>query len=204
MELLEWARQHLVTTAPRDLRVWHWTHHSQLEGVRARMRAGESLRDFSEQALGRGLYLSGSAIDTIDKGDAVLTAIVPAGTSLLAVDADLFEFGVPEVFEHVLAREGWSWRATPSRGHIDRATARPAREVVPRLMDALGVGACVYIFGFHLALMAREGHCLRTDDIDAARSVADYVAAHPREAPTLAPRAHVTAWLRAHVRGWTP
>jgi hypothetical protein len=198
MSLNDWAQSHLLVTVPTDTRVWHWTTTSHVHSVRDRIRGGGSLRDFTEQALGSGLYLSTSAIDTIDRGDEVVTAIVPAGTQVLAVDADLFGVGVAEFFEMFLERDGYAWKVTPHRGHIDRALARPPREVVPRLVDDLGVSGCVYIFGFHLSFMFRDASGLRDDPaVDVAQTVADYVATHPKESPTLAPRERVQTWLRA-------
>lgn len=197
MNIQDWADHHLIAEVPHDLPVWHWTH-MNVALLRERLEQGD-FSEFTEGAIGRGLYVSLSAIDTIDKGSQVVHAVVPAGTRVLMVDPDLFGVGVAEFFAMFVAQRGFSWKPKAGISRMDKANAQPAKVVIPRLMDMLGLSASVYIFGFHLALMIRKPDCLRIDPtIDAVRTVADYVAAHPKEQPTLVPREVVTRWLAEH------
>jgi hypothetical protein len=194
MRIEQWASEHLIDEVPVDMPVWHWTG-TQPAILMNRISHGD-LSDFSEGVTGKGFYVSTSAIDLIDKGNDVLYAVVPAGTRVLVVDPDLFGVGVVELFDMLLEQHGFRWKSGAWRGQVDRESARPAKEVVPRLLDMLGLSACLYIFGFHLAFMARTSACLRRNPtVDAARTVADYVAAHPEARPTLASMEVVKRYL---------
>lgn len=205
MTLDEWARASLISHVPADLPVWHWTRAANAHALRAALRGGRDFTDFTEGATGPGFYVSTSAIDNIDKGDEVIHGVVPAGTPVLMLDADLFGFGVSEIFEMVLQQHGWPFRPPPFRGHVDPREAQPPKASVPGLLSRLQLPACVYIFGFHLSLMLRDRAALRLDPtLDDAHSVAAYVAAHPQEAPMLTPRETVHRWLQARIPGWQP
>lgn len=203
MDILTWAEQHLLSTTPHTLPVWHWTRApGYTQEITSMLVPGGSFADWTEGALGRGLYVSLSAIDTIDKGPEVIYAEIPAGTRVLMVDADLFQTGVIEFMEMSLARMGWDWRPTPWRDVLRPNQALPARAVVPYLMDTLDLSAAVYIFGFQLAVMVRGAQALRYDPtVDPVETVAAYVRAHPQERPTLAPPDAARRWLAARGRG---
>lgn len=195
MTLEAFAAAHLISEVPSDLSLWHWTRSGEAaQRARAAIAGAGSLQEWGEGAVGRGLYLSTSAIDLIDKGQEVVYVTLREGTRMLMVDGELFGVGVPELMELLLPRFGWTWPRTQPTVKIDRA-ARP-QELIPRLMDQLDLPACVYVFGFHLAVMVRDARCLRSDpSIDPARTVADYVKAHPKERPTLVGMDVVKRWL---------
>lgn len=192
-----WAKAHLISEVPRELPVWHWTQSTASAcQIRDILRAEGELSGWTEGAVGRGLYVSLSAIDTMDKGREVVHARLRAGTRVLMVDAELFNFGVPEMMEILLDRMGWDWQPTPWRGKLDPDAAQPAKVVIPQLLDRLDLPACAYVFGFHMAFMVRNARCLiDVTSPDPAESVAEYVRSHPKERPTLVPGAVVQQWL---------
>lgn len=200
MTIEQWAKAHLISSVPQDIPVWHWTHSSPVQ-IQERLQMGGDFSDWSEGAAGKGLYFSSSAIDVIERGPEVMYAVIPVGTPILMLDADLFNIGVPEIMEIVLLGMNWSWKPTPFRGYLDPNLGRPAQMVVPQLLEELKLPCCAYVFGFHLAFMIRDANCLRFDpQIDVVQTVANYVKAHPREQPMLAPPNAVKRWLAERVK----
>lgn len=201
MELDEETRRRLIVKVHRALPLWHWTRdRSTVATIRAKVAAGERFDDWADGAVGPGLYLSTSAIDLFDRGPEVFHAVLREGTDVFVVDPLVFGVGFPELMELALAKLEWAdaWRA-PER-LPPRHTSANASATVGPLLTALGVPACVYVLGMHLAVMVRDGRCL--DDPGEARavsSVAEYVREHPRERAMLVPQESVHAWVRAKV-----
>lgn len=197
MNIDTFAAAHLISTVPAELPFWHWTRSPasarQLGDILSR---GGDLSHLTEGAIGGGLYLSLSAIDTMDKGSEVLYTRLRAGTPVLMVDAELFNFGVPEIMEMVLEKMGWDWKPTPWRDQLAKGAGDPMKQVIPHLMEQLHLPVAAYIFGFHLAFMVRDSRCLIFDPaIDPADTVAEYHRAHPTERPMLARGDVVQDWL---------
>lgn len=202
MTLDDWARAHLIVPLPRDFRVWHWTRSpEQAFTIRAAVAAGGDLSAFGAGATGHGLYLSTSAVDLIDRGQEVVAATIVQGTPALMVDPDLFGVGFSELLEHAQRVHGLSWKPPSFRRRVDPAKAQPAPEAIDGLLDRLGAPCCEYSLGLHLAFMVRDARCLRlAPEAEQARTVADYVAAHPEDRPMLVPSGTVSRWIAARVR----
>lgn len=198
MLLEDYARKNLVTTVPHDIRVWHWTARPGAVSIMGRriMDAGDC-SDLGQGALGPGLYLSTSAVDLMDRGPQVLTAVLRAGTPVLMIDPELFSVGSPELFEMELNHFEWpfsfpDWRSSK----VSPSSADPASETAPRLMKELGTPAAAFVLGLHLAFVVPSGSCLQFDPaVDSTRLVADYVRQNPHDRPMLLPRNAVEQWL---------
>lgn len=198
----DWARAHLTVPLPRDFPVWHWTRSpDQVARARATVSAGGALTACGAGAVGHGLYLSTSAIDLMDRGQEVLAATLVEGTRVLMADPDVFGVGFSELLEHALRTVSFPWKAPHRRSPVDPAAVRPAPDAIDGLLERLGLPCCAYVLGLHLAFMVRDASCLRlVPETEQARTVADYVAAHPQERPMLVPRETVSRWIATRVR----
>lgn len=191
-----------VITLEAALPWWHWCAHESCDRLRAALGAGGDLSTYHAGAVGRGFYAALSAVDSMDRGPAVVHGTVQAGTRIYLVWPHVHGVGIEELFAPALARLGLRVQpdaAPPTAGPISIANpaAGPAIEAA---MDAAGAAAALYGLGMGVSLLVRRSGCLELANPQAAiESVWAYHEAHPRERPMLEPHA-VQAWLAANPR----
>lgn len=192
-------KKNLVMQAPRDIPIWHWTNYDSLKRIQGIIQSGGTLDQFNKGAVGRGLYVSSSAIDLMDRGTEVFYAEISSGSNVLVIEPYLFNVGVPELFEMMLKQNGWSdYRYQPVDEKMKEAISRDVPASIDRLLRELDIPCCVYAYGLYLAFMIRDSSCLKYDrGIDPASTVIRYHREHPGETPMLAPH-RLEQWLEEH------
>jgi hypothetical protein len=173
-----------------DTATWHWTQHHEAEEIQQVVACQGSFSSFGQGPVGHGLYLSLSAVDTIERGLDPIRMVLRKGTRLLVADPRVFNVGVPEILIGEIKRASLvRWRPPLLWRAAREAVAADVPGAVDGLLARLEVPACLFIFGLCLAVMVRDARCLRIDpDVDPAGSVLAYHEQHPLESPTLAPQ----------------
>lgn len=202
MSLEEYAKARLLTEIPHEMRLWHWTRSEQsARSIARRLQDSGDCTDLGQGIVGPGLYLSTSAVDLMDRGTNVLTAVMPAHTPVLMVDAACFSVGTPELFEIRLIEHDWAFRFPDPGADVEPGAGSPATDTVPVLMESLHVDVAVYIYGKHLACYVRSAAALCYDpEMDVVQTVADYAQKNPWDRPMLLAGNAVERWLAAHGR----
>lgn len=197
-EVIDWINKNLVTQVPRDIPVWHWSNADAVNNIRSIAENGGTFDRFNRGAVGRGLYVSTSAVDLMDRGNEIFYARLRSESAALIIEPALFNVGVPELFGMMLMKSGWSdYRCPRPEPGIKEYLTPDVPGVIDRLLAELKIPCCVYAFGLYLTFMVRDGSCLEYDKgIDPASTVITYHRAHPKEVPMLAPD-RLNQWLAA-------
>lgn len=201
MNPTDWARANLLTNIPRDISIWHWSAKDSIDRITRVIQSNGRFDEFRGGAVGRGLYVSTSAIDLMDRGSEVFYAKIQNGTKALIIDPTVFNVGQVEILEMELQRHGWhNFEFPPCEQELKKAFSANPPAMIEQLLEKLEVPCCVYVFGFYLAFMIRDSRCLLFDShIAPASTVLKYHHEHPREKPMLAPHL-LEQWLAKHSR----
>ncbi len=115
--------------------------------------------------IGSGLYVSLSAVDTLEQGKQFpLVTEIKAGTRAMIIDPWLFSVGVAELFEDQLSQEFGIQKTFPAPPEELRSWNMDPKTTVPMLMDELEAPCALYSYGFYPAVMVRHARCLSLVD----------------------------------------
>ncbi len=198
MYLKEFVKNNLIISTPKEISAWHWSSWQHTFLIKRMILKNENFDIFNMGSSGRGLYLSCSAVDNMERGNTVSYFKIKAGSRLLVIHPIIFHEGMPEIWEWDLAKWGWTNFALPETNYR-LPVGTIISDVIEDLHREFDVDGNLFAYGMHLACTIRKSKCIIYDpNIDADETVLDYHRQNPEDIPMLAPQL-LKNWLLLHV-----
>lgn len=196
-EIINWNAKKMFATTTKDIDLWHWSSKTLIDKIKRILVSGGSFCHFNRGAIGRGLYVSTSAVDLIEKGTEVMHFRLKKETKALVIHPWVFPIGMPEFFEISIEKLQWTDFKLPE-AEFRLGLKDDINQIIDKMLDELNPDCCFYCYGYNLACLIRNSACVDFDEKDnAIQSVIEYHKNNPNDIPMLAPHL-LKAWLEKY------